>query len=119
MLLDDSVAVELMFPNDALFPLSVQIGGDASAGMEGGFPCCMNGGLSVHPNPVVDRIRWYCTEPLRAARVLDLHGRSLRKQVLDGIDHELDLSNLATGIYILEGISVLNHLHHAKFIKQD
>jgi len=27
MLLDDSVAVELMFPNDALFPLSVQIGG--------------------------------------------------------------------------------------------
>lgn len=69
--------------------------------------------ISFYPNPAFDIVHITSEEKI-AVKVFDLNG----KQIIDkNIQHELDISELAPGIYILEIIAGKNILRE-KLIKQ-
>ncbi|MBK8500072.1 MAG: hypothetical protein IPL52_14930 [Flavobacteriales bacterium] len=100
MLLDDSVTVALLFPNDFLFPLSVYIDGDAHASATN-YTRSISNELVVWPNPTNGRTEWVCKEPLCETLILDASCRVVCA-FLD--QQEVDLSMLAPGAYMMKAI---------------
>lgn len=119
MLLDDSVVVELMFPNDYLFPLQVFIDGDAHAGLSA-TTATASIGLTVWPTPTSDVVEWLCPEPVRKVSLLDFSGGvKLSVDVQFARQKKLYLSSLNPGVYLLEAVGASNQRYHAKLLIEE
>ena len=117
MLLDDSVSVELMFPNDVLFPLGVffdHINLTSSSAQVG-----RNRNQLMWPNPVANIIKWDPHEPRYGVNVFDTAGRPVLIGPQGPVPFELDVSSLPDGMYILKWFSNSNQRCHETFIKRD
>lgn len=117
MLLDDSVIVEMMFPNDALFPLGVGFSHDDLMSLPTRANQAM--GCVVFPNPAKDQVTLACPERLLKVRVLDGYSHQVLEHRMGIAGVPLDVSQLPAGLYFIEGLTTSYHRYHAKFIKQD
>lgn len=97
MTIDDSVQVEMLFPNDALFPLLVNIGQDLGVGV--GDVDVHQHGMHISPNPVRDRLVIADNQIIQNARILDSSGRVCMTSSQAAMQATLNVVSLAPGIY--------------------
>jgi hypothetical protein len=58
--------------------------------------------FTIYPNPVSDVLRIEGRVPLRNARLMDMLGREVYSQTVEGHAHTLHLRDLPAGLYLLE-----------------
>lgn len=76
--------------------------------------------VTLHPNPTGDVLLIELAQPLHQAslRIMDLSGRVLIKQNgLSATQHRVDVSDLASGIYLLE-LQESGRTYQAKWVKE-
>lgn len=60
-----------------------------------------NSGLSVYPNPVIDKLNIDYAKDISSVSVFDLYGRQVFSQEANSNQVQLDLSSLANGLYFV------------------
>lgn len=70
--------------------------------------------ISIYPNPVVDKLQIVTSEKIETIAVFDMSGRAIRAKVLN---NELQVNDLAKGIYILI-VKTDKGNYQKKFIKK-
>jgi len=76
--------------------------------------------ISVYPNPTNSKLNFNLSNPIENAtlKLISLTGQTvLEKQNLNGIDFNFDVSNLNSGLYLLQ-ISDGQYSYTSKFVKQ-
>lgn len=68
--------------------------------------------ISMYPNPTKDVVHLSSTETMISATITDLSGKTVHKTGLRGVDGQVNLSNLAQGMYLLrvasnQGVSTM------------
>jgi uncharacterized protein YkwD len=71
-----------------------------------------NDEISFSPNPVKDRIIIETEYIINSSKIYDINGNSIELNI-----NQLDVSNLANGVYILE-LNTSNGIYREKFIKE-
>lgn len=116
MLIDDTVQVEMMWPNDALFPLEVQIGHGSTIGVGESPPT--SPAFALWPNPADDRIAIQAPGSIRDYHIYNATGALVRYGDAFAQDQlSLNVSDLVVGLYSIMVRSTSNTVHHAQFIK--
>lgn len=75
------------------------------------------GGIAVFPNPVTDKLRIQAErDDLTSLKVYHINGQLLYAQTMATNNFDLDVSNFARGVYIVEA-RLNNETHFTKFVK--
>lgn len=73
--------------------------------------------VSVYPNPVENILHIRATEKVNAIKIVNVLGQEITNVVIDATNQQIDVSDLANGVYMIKIISNGNH-ETFKIIKQ-
>jgi hypothetical protein len=76
---------------------------------------------TLHPNPAIDFITIKSNTGFSSIKVLDMSGkvRKTEDYFSDGLDHSIDISNLNSGMYIMQILDDKKQISKVKFIVTD
>lgn len=88
------------------FPISVYLQGENTALSADTFEITT---IDFFPNPTKDFINVRSSDVIKSVELLDLDGRILAYQEVEGYDYKYDMSNVSNGIYLLKVNSIYSN----------
>lgn len=75
--------------------------------------------LNIYPNPLQDQVRIECIKEMSNVKVIDLNGRIVLKQSVDGKVLNLDLTSLKGGTYLIRAQLASGEMIHNRIVKSE